>query len=90
MSSAAARTQGPFTYEALPPEEIKFVPLKQTQEFKANDLMQVRSACSCCLGGIVRRQPVCLARGHMSGVPMMWGYGRATLFILSTIRGPSF
>lgn len=33
--------QGPFTYEALPPEDIKFVPLKQTQEFKANDLMQV-------------------------------------------------
>lgn len=33
--------QGPFTYEALPPEEIKFVPLKQTQEFNAKDLMQV-------------------------------------------------
>lgn len=35
-----ATIQGPFTYEALPPEDIKFVPLKQTQEFKANDLMQ--------------------------------------------------
>lgn len=34
--------QPPFTYEALPPEEIKFVPLKQTQEFNAKDLMQVR------------------------------------------------
>lgn len=32
--------QGPFTYEALPPDEIKFIPLKQTKEFKANDLMQ--------------------------------------------------
>ncbi len=32
--------QGPFTYEALPPEEIRFVPLKQTAEFRANDLMQ--------------------------------------------------
>ncbi len=33
--------QGPFTYEALPPEDISFVPLKQTREFKASDLMQV-------------------------------------------------
>ncbi|GLC71953.1 hypothetical protein PLESTF_001188500 [Pleodorina starrii] len=32
--------QGPFTYEALPPEDIKFVPLKQTREFNAKDLMQ--------------------------------------------------
>ena len=34
-------TQGPFTFEALPPDQISFVPLKQTKEFKANDLMQV-------------------------------------------------
>ncbi len=34
-------SQGPFTYEALPPDEITFVPLKQTREFKASDLMQV-------------------------------------------------
>lgn len=32
--------QAPFTYEALPPEDIKFVPLKQTREFNAKDLMQ--------------------------------------------------
>uniref|UniRef100_A0A7S3R6X3 phenylalanine--tRNA ligase n=1 Tax=Dunaliella tertiolecta TaxID=3047 RepID=A0A7S3R6X3_DUNTE len=32
--------KGPFTYEALPPDQISFVPLKQTREFKANDLMQ--------------------------------------------------
>eukprot|EP00240_Pyramimonas_obovata_P000517 CAMPEP_0118935706 /NCGR_PEP_ID=MMETSP1169-20130426/15784_1 /TAXON_ID=36882 /ORGANISM="Pyramimonas obovata, Strain CCMP722" /LENGTH=593 /DNA_ID=CAMNT_0006878765 /DNA_START=54 /DNA_END=1835 /DNA_ORIENTATION=+ len=31
--------QGPFSYEALPPEDIKFVPLKQTQEFNAKDLL---------------------------------------------------
>mmetsp|Transcript_40120 Transcript_40120/g.76693 ORF Transcript_40120/g.76693 Transcript_40120/m.76693 type:complete len:594 (+) Transcript_40120:43-1824(+) len=31
--------QGPFTYEALPPEDIKFTPLKQTKEFNAKDLM---------------------------------------------------
>eukprot|EP00854_Cymbomonas_tetramitiformis_P004144 gene4144-5122_t len=35
-----ATLKGPFTYEALPPEEIKFKPLKQTQEFVAKDLMQ--------------------------------------------------
>ncbi|KAG2429166.1 hypothetical protein HYH02_014101 [Chlamydomonas schloesseri] len=35
-----AKVQGPFTYEALPPEEIKFVPLKQTREFNAKELMQ--------------------------------------------------
>ncbi|KAH7432713.1 hypothetical protein KP509_07G036000 [Ceratopteris richardii] len=32
--------EGPFTYEALPPSEIKFVPLKETKEFTAEDLME--------------------------------------------------
>jgi phenylalanyl-tRNA synthetase beta chain len=32
--------QSPFSYEALPPEDIKFTPLKQTQEFNAQDLME--------------------------------------------------
>eukprot|EP00798_Chlamydomonas_sp_ICE-L_P030412 gene30412-35417_t len=32
--------QGPFTYEALPPQDIKFMPLKQTKEFRADELMQ--------------------------------------------------
>jgi phenylalanyl-tRNA synthetase beta chain len=32
--------QGPFTYEALAPSEIKFVPLKQTKEFTAKELME--------------------------------------------------
>ncbi|GAQ81384.1 Phenylalanyl-tRNA synthetase class IIc beta subunit [Klebsormidium nitens] len=31
--------QGPFTYEALPPADIKFVPLKQKKEFTAAELM---------------------------------------------------
>eukprot|EP00199_Chlamydomonas_sp_CCMP681_P001430 CAMPEP_0119113428 /NCGR_PEP_ID=MMETSP1180-20130426/43881_1 /TAXON_ID=3052 ORGANISM="Chlamydomonas cf sp, Strain CCMP681" /NCGR_SAMPLE_ID=MMETSP1180 /ASSEMBLY_ACC=CAM_ASM_000741 /LENGTH=613 /DNA_ID=CAMNT_0007101485 /DNA_START=181 /DNA_END=2022 /DNA_ORIENTATION=+ len=34
------KVQGPFTYEALPPDEIKFMPLKQTREFTASELMQ--------------------------------------------------
>ncbi|VAH17527.1 unnamed protein product [Triticum turgidum subsp. durum] len=31
--------QGPFSYEALPPQEINFIPLKQEQEFRADALM---------------------------------------------------
>eukprot|EP00892_Ulva_mutabilis_P000903 jgi/Ulvmu1/10813/UM069_0049.1 len=31
--------QGPFTYRALPPEEITFTPLKQTEPFRADRLM---------------------------------------------------
>ena len=33
--------QGPFSYEALPPSEISFVPLKQSKAFNAAELMQV-------------------------------------------------
>ena len=32
--------KGPFRYEALPPEMISFVPLKQTREFTARELME--------------------------------------------------
>lgn len=35
-----ATVQGPFSYEALPPEDIRFVPLKQTREFQARELLQ--------------------------------------------------
>ncbi|KAF7592562.1 phenylalanine--tRNA ligase subunit beta [Aspergillus hancockii] len=31
--------QGPFTYDALPPKDIKFVPLNQTQEMNGEELM---------------------------------------------------
>lgn len=31
--------QGPFTYEALPPKEINFVPLNQTQQMNGEELM---------------------------------------------------
>ena len=33
--------QASFTYEALPPEKINFVPLKQKKSFNAKELMQV-------------------------------------------------
>ncbi|KAI5074707.1 hypothetical protein GOP47_0010668 [Adiantum capillus-veneris] len=32
--------QGPFSYEALPPSEISFIPLKETQQFTAEGLME--------------------------------------------------
>ena len=31
--------QGPFIYDARPPNAIKFVPLKQTKEFEAGELL---------------------------------------------------
>lgn len=37
-----SKCRGPFTYEALPPSEISFVPLKQTTKFRADQLMEVR------------------------------------------------
>lgn len=36
--------QGPFSYEALPPSDIRFVPLKQTKEFTAKELMEFYKA----------------------------------------------
>jgi phenylalanyl-tRNA synthetase beta chain len=36
--------KGPFTYEALPPEDIKFVPLKKTEEFNAKELLKYYAA----------------------------------------------
>lgn len=35
--------KGPFIYEAKPPSDIKFVPLNQTNEFTAADLMTLYS-----------------------------------------------
>ncbi|KAA8541114.1 hypothetical protein F0562_025077 [Nyssa sinensis] len=32
--------EGPFTYEALPPSDINFVPLKQVENFRADELME--------------------------------------------------
>ena len=35
--------QGPFTYDARPPSEIKFRPLNQTKEYTAQELMTLYS-----------------------------------------------
>lgn len=51
--------KGPFTYEALPPEHIKFVPLNQTKSMNAVELMKFyevsarKSECHGSLGLII-------------------------------------
>ena len=32
--------KGPFTYEALPPKEIEFIPLNQTKKMNGEELME--------------------------------------------------
>jgi phenylalanyl-tRNA synthetase beta chain len=32
--------KGPFTYDALPPEEINFVPLNQTKKMSGAEMMK--------------------------------------------------
>jgi phenylalanyl-tRNA synthetase beta chain len=34
-----SKVEGPFTYEALPPKDISFIPLNQTNEMTAAELM---------------------------------------------------
>ena len=41
-----AALQGPFTYEALRPEEINFVPLKQKKTYQSRQLLEVTSCFS--------------------------------------------
>jgi phenylalanyl-tRNA synthetase beta chain len=41
--------EGPFSYEALPPKDIRFVPLKHTQEYDGAGIMalyEVRCPCT--------------------------------------------
>ena len=35
-----SKLKPPFTYEALPPNEVEFVPLKQERSFKADELLE--------------------------------------------------
>eukprot|EP00438_Fugacium_kawagutii_P021959 Skav208055 [mRNA] locus=scaffold1124:165065:168219:- [translate_table: standard] len=39
-----ATLKPPFTYEALPPKDIRFTPLNQTEEMDGNRMMEVLSA----------------------------------------------
>ncbi len=38
--------KGPFTYEALPPEEINFVPLNQTQKMNGREIIEFYEVCT--------------------------------------------
>lgn len=39
---------GDISYEALPPKDIKFVPLKETKEFDGEELMKHYKVCETC------------------------------------------
>jgi hypothetical protein len=39
-SSQGLAIKGPFTYEALPPEQIEFIPLNQTKKMNGKQLME--------------------------------------------------
>jgi phenylalanyl-tRNA synthetase beta subunit len=43
-----ATLKPPFTYEALPPAAISFVPLKQDREFRADELLDVSVSSNSC------------------------------------------
>lgn len=36
----------PFTYEALPPDQIRFVALGKTEEKRADELMEIYQVCT--------------------------------------------
>lgn len=71
--------QGPFSYEALSPEDIKFVPLNQTKEMNAKELMEfyeVRTICLVLMYGlltmILERQtsrPLLAHNSRLASVP---------------------
>ena len=52
--------KGPFTYEALPPDQIKFAPLNQEKEMNGKEMMEfyeVRFTEITCGVGLIKRQP---------------------------------
>jgi phenylalanyl-tRNA synthetase beta chain len=40
--------KGPFTYEALPPDQIKFAPLNQEKEMDGKEMMEFYEVCETC------------------------------------------
>jgi hypothetical protein len=48
-----AAVKGPFTYEALKPEEIEFIPLNQTKKMNGKQLMEFYEVRAI---GIVKRE----------------------------------
>lgn len=50
--------KGPFTYDALPPKDIKFVPLNQTKEMDGNELMAFYEVCELIAQGFVHTSQI--------------------------------
>ena len=59
--------QGPFTYNAQAPTDIKFKPLNQTQEYSAAELMELYSVSSGARGVIDLRRINCLNFFQLKG-----------------------
>jgi phenylalanyl-tRNA synthetase beta chain len=77
-----AKVKGPeFTYEALPPEAVSFVPLKQTREFRADELLAYYQA-----NDLKLRRYVPLLQGSVV-VPVVLDSERAVLSLPPIING---
>jgi len=77
-----AKVKGPaFTYEALPPEAVRFVPLKQTREFRADELLAHYQA-----NDLKLRRYVPLLQGSVV-VPCVYDGDRALLSLPPLING---
>lgn len=44
------KLQGPFSYEALPPKDISFTPLNQTEKMNGEELMAFYEVCLSMVG----------------------------------------
>lgn len=53
--------QGPFTYEALPHKDIKFIPLNQTKEVDGDELMELYDVCAIKRRSMLHQQLTLLA-----------------------------
>lgn len=77
-----AKVKGPqFTYEALPPESVSFVPLKQTRAFRADELLAYYQQ-----NDLKLRRYVPLLQGSVV-VPVVFDADRAVLSLPPLING---
>ena len=61
--------KGPFTYEALPPEEIKFVPLNQSKEMNGIEMMKFYEVFCSSLGSMLNGTYSWIARSKTLEIP---------------------
>ena len=69
--------KGPFTYEALPPKDIKFVPLNQSKEMDGVDMMKFYEVC---------RNSMSPSRMGTHGIPSMTAISRSIYTSSATLQ----